>query len=562
MKKIKYEDHLSSNFVREWKDAYLDYSKCMKQIKGIEVAVETKTPGSDPTVLEADFAATLAVELAKIKDFVYERVEELKNDVLAGKADEKESARKFRKLEKFVNINILGMDVLLKMHDNLVPSMKSRADHLDMITRIDWIRYDMPAQVMQLLPNLLSWQTDDIVKRPARKSNIHWVRNDDVPRIERVIQLNMETSTLERRKGLQGTIRAGSNHFNNVYLDNAQYEMYNRWLNNAPGAVIVRMSWFSTAPPEAVVIELLNRNSRRVQRFQLASSKVGAFLAGTYTFKDKKVELKGAGVTYKNQIKVKRAFERTQMLVRTKQLRPSIQVSFTRSMYHSKGFKLYLDQNFQLARVDPAGDVVNGFGWSMSPAQLVKAAAGNLGYEAPSSGQKPAGGAMSRLNPIGTLRRTLFKPIAPVTHEVAAPTTKGFAIGHAVLVLRSSGKDFEPPAWLATLLRSDRMKQVEGWTPYLSGCARLCPQEVTMSPEWANQAFPPPEQPKAMLSSRMGIGGIGGIGRIASQSFRQSVSFVSLRNIRNTKDTGDLSKSLTSNAYPPQQGFVESSLTR
>jgi SPX domain protein involved in polyphosphate accumulation len=295
---MKYGKYLASQINKEWADKYLDYDGLKKiitalsSVQALDVDVGRTGFGERATSLsmvpntqnvakfkgqditESDFFTALEEDMTKIDVFVTEQlrvvkreVEEISEQASSGSAtvlsnEEKNALLKkattigafFLKLEKFVNINYMGIHKILKKHDKMLP-VPCRRYYITRLHNQQWVKKDH-SKIFVRLGQIHSSLRGDVGGKKdeggaqgfIRRTTKYWVRTSDISKVKYIVlqHLPVFQHDLEALSG-------DSQLTNSAYFDNAHLELYHGRLEKSPGAIALRLRWYEDAEPQKAV---------------------------------------------------------------------------------------------------------------------------------------------------------------------------------------------------------------------------------------------------------------------------------------------------------------------
>ena len=259
---VAFGEHLKANIASEYgPDAYIKYEELDELIQKLSetapsaadlqnrqvsmtIPAQTDSRGlavANSTVTEEEFLRKMDFELAKVEKFTLQKVSELRTKIESveksgnesGKADgtttaadivlmEKadEIANDFLRLEKYVNINFMGVHKILKKHDKNLPNVPCKAFYVSRMHAQSWVRGDYSDLVVRL-SHIYSMLRDDHVAKEnndqqsfLRQTTKYWVKTEDVSRVKYYVLRNLPVFLQKTSTG-----ESDSQFTNSVYFD-------------------------------------------------------------------------------------------------------------------------------------------------------------------------------------------------------------------------------------------------------------------------------------------------------------------------------------------------------
>lgn len=294
---MKYGEHLKTNIDPEFGESqYLNYSdldELISQLAKIKPSKadessrvvsmtappQTNAQGLDTSqtkVTEEDFLRLLESDMVKVEKFTLQKVTELRNKIASTESllqtntylkddveqRSEEIANDFLRLEKYVNINLMGIHKILKKHDKNLPAFACRAHYVNRVHAQAWVRGDY-SDIVVRLSNIYAALRDDHVAQEnqdasqsfLRSTSKYWVKTEDVSRVKYAVLRHLPVFLQKTSTG-----ESDSQFTNSVYVDNDQLELYHGRLDKTPGAIALRLRWYGPGDPTVVFVERKTHN--------------------------------------------------------------------------------------------------------------------------------------------------------------------------------------------------------------------------------------------------------------------------------------------------------------
>jgi len=487
---VAFGEHLKANIASEYgPDAYIKYEELDELIQKLSetapsaadlqnrqvsmtIPAQTDSRGlavANSTVTEEEFLRKMDFELAKVEKFTLQKVSELRTKIESveksgnesGKADgtttaadivlmEKadEIANDFLRLEKYVNINFMGVHKILKKHDKNLPNVPCKAFYVSRMHAQSWVRGDYSDLVVRL-SHIYSMLRDDHVAKEnndqqsfLRQTTKYWVKTEDVSRVKYYVLRNLPVFLQKTSTG-----ESDSQFTNSVYFDNDQLELYHGRLEKSPGAIALRLRWYGNGTPKMVFVERKTHNDKWTgevsvkERFIVDESEVHQVLTNTYPIEEKKKAMLAKGKSQKDCDEWETLVREITQVCASKQLVPTCRTQCMRTAFQipfDATVRISLDTNLCMIS--------------------------ERGYE---------------LNNMKTWYRNPEWILQP--NEITR-------FPHAVLEIKLelSGGDTTAPKWVQDLQNSGLIYECHKYSKYCHGTAVLLPEDVRSVPYWVD----------------------------------------------------------------------------
>lgn len=373
---------MKANIAPEYGDqAYLAYER-LDQI--ISLLTETKPSRADETsrvvslsappqtnaqgldtskvaITEEAFFTLLDSEMAKVERFTLEKVKDLRSKIdnmkyaLGQKKEEwtvdtiKELRQKadviandFLRLEKYVNLNFMGIHKILKKHDKYLPNNPCKAFYVNRMHAQAWVRGDYSDVVVGLSSIYAALRSDENTKTEnkdasqsfLRSTTKYWIKTEDVSRVKYAVLRHLPVFLQKTSSG-----ESDSQFTNSVYLDNDQLELYHGRLDKTPGAIALRLRWYGSGDPKLVFVERKTHNEKWMgevsvkERFVIDESEVHQVLNNTYPVAEKKKEMIAKGKSPKEADEWETLVTEILQVIASKQLVPTMRTQCMRTAF-------------------------------------------------------------------------------------------------------------------------------------------------------------------------------------------------------------------------------------
>lgn len=496
---MKYGEHLKANVAPQYgPDVYLDYDKLDDIIRelstmapsgadlnlrqmSLSIPAQTNSRGQAATfdgATEETFLKALDAEMAKVEKFTLQKVTDLRDkiqtleqnikasngnnntqskDPLAKDMDQlmvqaEDIAEDFLRLEKFVNINFMGIHKILKKHDKHLPNNPCKAFYVNRMHAQAWVRGDYSDLVVQLSHIYSSLRKDDAVQAPGDEANQsflrsttkYWVKTEDVSRVKYAVLKHLPLFLQTTSTG-----ESDSQFTNSVYLDNDSLELYHGRLDKTPGAIALRLRWYGVGDPDLIFVERKTHNDKWSggvsvkERFVIKDHEVEQVLNNTYPIEQKRKEMLAKGKSQKDVDEWENLVREITQVCASKQLVPTCRTQCMRTAFQipfDATVRVSLDTN--LCMISERGyDLQDMKVWHRDPSWVLQ------------------------------------------PNEITR-------FPHAVLEvkLQLTGGAMTPPSWVTELQNSGLLYECHKYSKYVHGCSVLLPEDVRSVPYWVDDA--------------------------------------------------------------------------
>lgn len=517
---MKFGKYLEKQARDEWRTQYLDYKGLKDLIKESAREAETSGPAAfsprttslsivraskQADAAEERFFRKMEAEVDKVGKFTQRVVAELRSRLgrLQPRADrasaeedgpsaEKEAllgeaqaiGEDYLQLEKYANLNYMGVHKILKKHDKLLPHSPCRQFYIAHLHQQPWVQgtySDVLVQLSNVYSQLRGDSTgqknEDAAQGFVRSTTKYWVRAEDVSVVKYHILQHLPVFQFDK-----DDFAGDAQLINSVYFDNENLELYHGRLDKKPNAIAVRIRWYGPGEPGKVFME---RKTHREgwkgeesvkERFNLDESKVVPFLEQEYSLEQAVTDLRAAGKSDKEIEKFSVLFKEVQQQIDSKQLRPFIRTQYMRTAFQipfDSTVRISMDTNLCMIKENPD--------------------------EGPSC----------------TLAGRWYRdPSLPINRSEIT------RFPHAVLEVKLSlGQGQSSPAWVQELLDSGYLTEVHKFSKFIHGTCTLFPEMVQAVPYWVDDES---VRPSMLLSAApvrpAGAAAAGGANGAASSS--------------------------------------------
>ncbi|KAG0236257.1 vacuolar transporter chaperone [Actinomortierella wolfii] len=463
-----------------WADNYVQYNALKKQLEqGLN------KPAGWTERDEGVFGETLDSDLTKVYTFVQSKFEEL--DERTTKAELKaatlqgdyqpgafealiqsitEITDEVNQLSKYCRTNYAGFLKIVKKHDKNVPyklrpvfmvQLKSRAFYnvnFDLlVVRLSKLYHTLGVGADALpigtpiTPSAIAAMASN--KTLDRRSYKFWVHPDNV--------MEVKTRVLKYLPVILYTPRGPGQvdmdpSLSSVYLDNADYELYNSKLERRDGAQAIRLRWYGSPSNNEIFVERkIHHDGTKFgeyhDRFSIKEKYVDAFLKGEYTMDRQIAKMREQGAKSEQEIEqFEKMTKDIQRAIVDMKLRPVLRTVYNRTAFQIPGdtrVRLSLDTDLCMIREDNGDNKVrSGDHWR------------RMDIEYPIPAKTPYESDMTRFN---------------------------YAILEVKLEL-PAGK--ATPVWVKELMESNLVEPAESFSKYVHGVAVLLESHVALLPFW------------------------------------------------------------------------------
>ena len=386
-------------------------------------------------------------------------------------------------LEKYVNLNYMGFHKILKKHDKNLPQTPCRQFYISHLHSMPWVLGNY-SDLLMSLSHVYSELRGDLLPNADDESNYrcsttkYWVRMSDVSAVKHQILQHLpvyqytevsitfadETSVFLNSffslpsfanqfnnklifEILQSEYTGDSQLVNSVYLDNSSLEVYHGRLDERPNSVTVRIGWSGPEEPTEVTIEKQDQKfslkgmDDSAQTIKLPENVVVPYLEGELDVRVAREFWQQKGLSAEEIEQGSELFNEVQKVIDSKQLKPMVRTQYMRTLFRipfDPSVRIKLDTNISIIKENPE----DGPSCTMS----------GRWYRDPSV-------------PIHRTEITRFP--------------------HASLELNLSLEEgMTTPEWVAELVESGLLMEIEGFSKHLYGTATLFPEAVQAVPYW------------------------------------------------------------------------------
>lgn len=478
---MKFGKFMEARVKPEWRNEYVDYKALKDLIK--QAAAESENVGNGVSFsprttsltvqrgarrgAEERFFQKLESEVSKVNAFTISGVDKAKKRLKALQErvrsnkdgrntnellqEAKEIGDDFLALEKYVNLNYLGVHKIVKKHDKLLPHAPCQQFYIAHLHQQPWVQGGFSDFLVHLsnIYSLLRGDTsgqknEDDAQGFVRSTTKYWVTTKDVSVVKHEILQHLPVF----QYNLEGEDQQDSQLINSVYLDNTALELYHGRLDKRPNALALRIRWYgNTTPPSQCFMERkTHRESWKGEesvkdRFTLPENQMVPFLTGEYGQQQAEHDISAKAKTAEDAQKYMTMFREVQQAVDSKQLHPMIRTQYMRTAFQipfDATVRISLDTNLTMIKENPDS--------------------GPTCHEA---------------------GRWFRDPTVPLPrHEVTR-------FPHAVLEVKLSlPEGHKPPDWVSGLISSGMLTEVHKFSKFIHGSAVLLPDMVQAVPYW------------------------------------------------------------------------------
>jgi len=361
----------------------------------------------------------------------------------------KDIGSEYLAMEKFVNLNYMGVHKILKKHDKNVKEQPIRQFYISRVHQQPWVQGNFSDIIVHLsnIHSLLrqdatGQKNEDSAQGFVRSTTKYWVRTSDVSVVKHFVLQHLPVFQFDKDK-----FAGDAQLVNSAYYDNSNMELYHGRLDKRPGAIALRMRWYGNGYPRTVFVERkTHRESWKgetsvKERFVLPEEQVLPFLQGRYTLDEAKAALRDKGKKEEEIEKFAELFEEIQQTVDAKQLCPMVRTQYMRTAFqipYDATVRVSLDTNLCMIKENPDD--------------------GPTCYEAGRWFRDP---------------------------EDVPGRTEITRFPHAILEIKLSLNEGDaPPSWVQELLQSGYVTEVHKFSKFIHGSATLLPDSVQAVPYW------------------------------------------------------------------------------
>ncbi|KAF9972492.1 vacuolar transporter chaperone [Actinomortierella ambigua] len=477
---MKFGDNLVGSMYAPWADNYVQYNALKKQLEqGLN------KPAGWTERDEGIFGQTLDSDLTKVYTFVQNKFEELEERTTKAELKTATVQESFKpgafelltqsiteitdevnQLSKYCRTNYAGFLKIVKKHDKNVPyklrpvfmvQLKSRAFYNvnfdSLVVRLSKLYHTLGVGADSLpigtpiTPSAIAAMASN--KTLDRRSYKFWVHPDNV--------MEVKTRVLKHLPVILYTPR-GPGHvdmdpsLSSVYLDNADYELYNSKLERRDGAQAIRLRWYGNPSNNEIFVERkIHHEGTQFgeyhDRFSIKEKYVDAFLKGEYTMERQISKMREQGAKSEQEIEqFERMTQDIQRAIVDMRLRPVLRTVYNRTAFQIPGDKrvrLSLDTDLCMIREDNGDNMVrSGDHWR------------RMDVEYPIPSKTPYESDMTRFN-YAILEVKMELPAGKMT-----------------------------PVWVEELMKSNLVEPAESFSKYVHGVAVLLESHVALLPFW------------------------------------------------------------------------------
>ncbi|KAF9165631.1 vacuolar transporter chaperone [Actinomortierella ambigua] len=478
---MKFGDNLVGAMYAPWADNYVQYNALKKQL---EEGLNKPTGWTERD--EGVFGQTLDSDLTKIYTFVQSKFEELEERTTKAELKTATLQESFKpgafeiltqsiseitdevnQLSKYCRTNYAGFLKIVKKHDKNVPyklrpvfmvQLKSRAFYSvnfdSLVVRLSKLYHTLGVGADSLpigtpiTPSAIAAMASN--KTLDRRSYKFWVHPDNV--------MEVKTRVLKHLPVILYTPRGPGQidmdpSLSSVYLDNADYELYNSKLERCDGAQAIRLRWYGNPSNNEIFVERkIHHEGTQFgeyhDRFLIKEKYVDAFLKGEYTMERQISKMREQGAKSEQEIEqFEKMTQDIQRAIVDMRLRPVLRTVYNRTAFQIPGDKrvrLSLDTDLCMIREDNGDNKVRaGDHWRRM----------DMEYPIPAT-KTPYESDMTRFN-YAILEVKLELPAGKMT-----------------------------PGWVEELMQSNLVEPAESFSKYVHGVAVLLESHVALLPFW------------------------------------------------------------------------------
>ena len=443
---------------------------------------------SDSRTAQEVFFLELESEVNKVSIFAAQLTAELRTQVsdLARRSkaevplDEKEETRHrlmeeakrigddYLEIEKYVNMNYVAIQKILKKHDKLVPLAPCSSFYRSHISKHPWVRgehHDIQRTLHKIFASL--HREHHIADRSLLRQDDHehtrrfWVPRKHLSEVKHALMLHLPLTEHPN------TEEEDANILNYLYLDNNKLELFYNHLYGRPYSTQILLKWRGLGSPSTVEVvrktveESFRPEAAIKDSFPVPSDKVADFLLGRWTFAQAQRYLEsymrdqapGKSVMERiaREYQTFKTYTEVQRVVEKHSLRPMVRIIVQESIFEGS-----LEENSHFLRVTIEEDMEALLEHVEDPVEEER-----------------------RLHEGG------WCTDAPID-QILFP--------YALVKLQSQGTSGECkgllPPWLASFVRRGQMVEVSDFSRMLYGFCGLLPDRVRAVPSWIGEISP------------------------------------------------------------------------
>jgi SPX domain protein involved in polyphosphate accumulation/uncharacterized membrane protein YidH (DUF202 family) len=371
------------------------------------------------------------------------------SEMQAVEAEVRAIGQDFLRLEKYVNLNFTGFHKILKKHDKFLPN-KCKAFYIGRMHSQAWVKGDYSDIVVQMsrMYSLIrgdnsAQESDSSSQSFMRSTTKYWVNTEDVSKVKYEVLQNLPVFLQTSATG-----ETDSQMTNSVYLDNSTLELYHGRLDKTPGAIAVRLRWYSAGAATTVFVERKTHRDTWTgevsvkERFIISEKEVQSVMNGTYDIEKKRNEMIKAKKPAEDIREWEQLVREIVQAINSKQLVPTMRTQYTRTAFQipfDATVRVSLDTN--LCMISERGyNLEDGKKWHRDP-------------------------------------------------ELPISNTEIARFPHAVLEIKLEVKEGATvPAWVTELQNSGLLYEVHKFSKFIHGCATLLHDDVHSVPYWVDDA--------------------------------------------------------------------------
>ncbi|GFH07673.1 SPX domain-containing protein, partial [Haematococcus lacustris] len=397
---VQFGRYLQDKQKPEWAAFYVDYKALKELIKasaegarGHEASFSPRTTSltvqrydNKKDSAEERFFRKLENEVDKVNKFTSHLVDDLRGCLrsLSDKAAKettdvgkqallKEAQRigdDFLALEKYVNLNYMGLHKILKKHDKMLPHAPCRQFYVAHLHQQPWVQGNysdllvaLSGVYSRLRGDTSGQKNEDAAQGFTRSTTKYWVRNEDVSTVKHHVLQHLPVFQFDKNN-----FAGDAQLINSVYMDNSSCELYHGRLDKKPGAIALRVRWYGNQPPAQVFMERKThkeswKGEESVkERFQLPEDKVVAFIDGEYPLEEALQAMTSLAASKNKTVSAEEKeaysliFNEVSKALDSKQLRPFIRTQYMRTAFQipfDATVRVSLDTNLCMIKENP-----------------------------------------------------------------------------------------------------------------------------------------------------------------------------------------------------------------